>query len=154
MKKVLVLFGSCIFSLAMYAQSTNDYIELTRDILKTEKKAAIAEVMQLTDAESQPFWNLYNEYQSEIYTQYNTLIAIIKDYATNFDNLSDVKADELWTRTLEHKQNLLKLQKSYYAKFKKVLPLGKTAKYFQAENKIEAMVNASLALQIPLLETE
>jgi hypothetical protein len=154
MKKILLVFSACIFSAMMYAQTTNDYIELTRETLKTDKKAAIIEVMQLTDAESQPFWNLYNEYQGELYKLNNNLIAIIKDYAANYENLSDEKADELWMKTMDYKQQLLKLQKSYYPKFKSILPAGKAALYFQAENKIEAMVNASLAVDIPLLETK
>ena len=57
----------------------------------------------------------------------------------------------LW---LSYQQQLLKLKKSYYKKFKKIMPAGKAAMYFQAENKIEAMVNASLAMEIPFIETK
>ena len=47
-----------------------------------------------------------------------------------------------------------KLEKSYYKKFKKILPAGKAAKFFQVENKIETMIDAQLALEIPLIETK
>ncbi len=154
MRKFLLLFSAFVFSVVTYAQTANDYLELTREVLKTEKKAAIADIMQLTEAESQPFWNLYNEYQGELYKVNNKLVAIIKDYASNFENLSDEKADELWSGTMDYKQELLKLQKIYYAKFKKILPIGKAAKYFQAENKIESLVNVELAIEIPMLETD
>ena len=147
---VLALFGTLICN----AQADNDYLELTRDVIKVEKKAAIAEVMQLTEAESVPFWTLYNEYQGKLYLVQNKRIAIIKDFADNYENLSDEKADELWVNSLNFRQEILKLKKSYYAKFKKILPAGKAARLFQAENKIEILIDAQLAMEIPLIETK
>ena len=55
MKKLLSIASIVLFSAGIYAQSGNDYLELARDVLKTEKKAVIAEVMQLTETESTPF---------------------------------------------------------------------------------------------------
>ena len=154
MRKLLSILGVVIIYAAVYAQTENDYLELARDVLKTEKKAAIAELMQLTEAESTPFWELYNEYQGKLYLVANKRIAIIKDYADNFENLSDEKADELWLAALAYDQDVLKLEKQYYKKFKKIIPAGKAARFFQAENKIETMIDAQLALEIPLIETK
>lgn len=154
MKKILSILSVVLISTVIYAQSENDYLELARDVLKTEKKAAIAEVMQLTEVESTPFWTLYNEYQGKLYLIQNKRIDLIKDFADNFENLSDVKADQLWINAMAYKQEVLKLKKQYYNKFKKILPAGKAARFFQAENKIETMIDAQLALEIPLVETE
>jgi hypothetical protein len=109
--------------------------------------------MQLTDAESQPFWVLYNEYQSALYLVQNKRINIIKDYSDNYETLSNEKADELMTLSYKYEQEKLKLEKKYYGKFKKILPLGKAARFMQLENKIETLIDAQLALEIPLIET-
>jgi hypothetical protein len=155
MKKIFTLFALFAFvGLSVEAQSVDDYIEIARDVLKTEKKAAVAEAMQLTEAESTVFWPLYNEYNAKVNVVQDKRVAIIKEYAKNFDNLTDLKADDLWTRAMQVKQELLKLQKSYYKKFKKILPAGKAARYFQTENKIETLIDAQLALEIPLIETK
>ena len=153
MKKLLSILSVVLISTAIYAQSENDYLELARDVLKTEKKAAIAEVMQLTEVESTPFWTLYNEYQGKLYLVQNKRIALIKDFANNYENLSDEKADQLWINAMAINQEVLKLEKQYYKKFKKILSAGKAARFFQAENKIETMIDAQLALEIPLIET-
>ncbi len=153
MKKITFVISLILFCSAAYSQTVDDYIEVARDVLKTEKKAAIAEAMQLTDQESGPFWELYNEYNFELSKVQNMRIQVIKDFAENFENMTDAKADELWLNSLSYQQELVKLKKSYYGKFKKILPAGKAARYFQAENKIEALVNAQLALDIPLVET-
>jgi hypothetical protein len=152
MKKIISILSIALISTAIYAQAENDYLELARDVLKTEKKAAIAELMQLTEAESGLFWELYNEYQSKLYLVENKRIAIIKDYADNYEILTDTKADELWLQSIAYAQEELKLGKQYYKKFKKILPAGKAARFFQAENKIKTMIDAQLALEIPLIE--
>ena len=155
MKKTVLVSLAIIFSsVQLFAQSEDDYIEIVRDVLKTEKKVAIAEVMELSPTESAPFWELYNEYNFEMSKILNQRVALIKDFASSYENMTDEKADEIWTNALSYQQQLLKLKKSYYKKFKKILPAGKAAMYFQAENKIEAMVNASLAMEIPFIETK
>jgi hypothetical protein len=154
MKKLLSLLSIVLAFSAIYAQADNDYLELARDVLKTEKKAAIAELMKLNQAESAPFWELYNEYQGKLYLIANKRIAIIRDYAEHFETMTDEKADELWLKSLAYAQEVLKLEKQYYKKFKKILPAGKAARFFQAENKIETMIDAQLALEIPLIETK
>lgn len=154
MKKSLLVSLVFIFSsVQLFAQSESDYIEIVREVLSTEKKAAIAEVIELSATESSPFWALYNEYNSELSKVQNLRIATIKDFAANYDKMTDEKADELWSNSLVYQQNLVKLKKSYYKKFKKIIPAGKAAQYFQVENKIEALVNAKFALEIPLIET-
>jgi len=152
MRTIFTILFIAILSNTAFTQTLDDYIEIARDVLNTEKKAAVAEAMQLSEAESAPFWDLYNEYSMEANRVHNQRIALIKDFANNFENMSDEKADELWQGALSYQQQLLKLKKSYYKKFKKIITPGKAAKYFQIENKIEALINAELALEIPVIE--
>jgi hypothetical protein len=154
MKKVLFVFTAVVMSISIHAQTDNDYLELTREVLKAEKKAAVTEAMQLTETESQPFWNLYNEYQTKLYLVQNKRIAIIKEFSEHYESLSGEKADELWVNSMKYRQELLKLKKSYYNKFKKVVSPGKAARFMQLENKIETLIDAQLALEIPLIETK
>ncbi len=151
MKKTLTVLLMMVVSIGTYAQSDNDYVEIMRSVLKTEKKAVVAEAMQLTDAESTTFWPLYKEYNDKMYIAQNKRIKAVKQYADNFENITDEQADEIWTLVLQYKQESLKLQKTYYKKFKKILPTAKAARYFQLENKIESLISAELALEIPLM---
>ena len=151
---IAIAIAALCITPSAYAQTTNDYLEMSREVLKVEKKAAIADVMDLSEAQSQPFWNLYNEYEGELYTVHNKRIDGIKDFAKNYENMTDEKADELWTKYMGYQTDLLKLKKSYYKKFKKILPAVKAARFFQAENKIEALINAQLAIDIPMIETK
>ena len=154
MKRSILFVTLLLSTFLAKAQTTDDYIELARDILKTEKKSAIAEGMILTDAEIAPFWDLYNEYNSKLSQTQNQRVALIKDYAQNYETMTDDKADEIMQSYFKYQQDITKLKKSYYVRFKKILPKAKAARYFQLENKIQAMVDAELAMQIPLVETK
>ena len=84
----------------------------------------------------------------------NKRIAILKEFAANYDTMTDKKADEIMLNYFSYQQELLKMKKSYYGKFKRILPKIKVARYFQLENKIQVMIDAQLSAQIPLLETK
>jgi hypothetical protein len=154
MKKHVLLIALFMSAYVVSAQTTDDYIELSRDILKTEKKAAIAGELDLTNEEITPFWELYNEFNNKMSQVQNKRIALIKDFAQNYESLSGEKADEIMKAYFAYQQELLKLKKMYYGKFKRILPKDKAARYFQLENKVQAIVDAELAAQIPLIETD
>jgi hypothetical protein len=151
MNKVALLF-LLVMSTNLYAQTANDYLELTRSVLQTEKKAAVIENMQFTDEESEKFWTLYEEYNAELYKVQNQRIKVIKDFGESFDSMTDEKADNIWIDYLKFKEDLLELQEEYYGKFKEILPAAKVVRYFQLENKIEMLIHAKIAAEIPLLE--
>lgn len=152
MKNLMLVFAIAL-STVCYAQTGDDYIEVARDVLNTEKKAAVAQAMQLTDDISTEFWALYNEYNAKLYTVHSKRVKIIKDYSDNYETLTGEKADELISASYAYQQEILNLQKSYYKKMKKALGPGIAAKYFQVEGKIETLIDAQLALDIPVLET-
>jgi hypothetical protein len=53
-KMIFITLGIFLASIAI-SQSENDYVEIMRSVLKTEKKAMIAEVMTLSDSEAEVF---------------------------------------------------------------------------------------------------
>ena len=153
-KTTLFAIGLLLMFSPVFAQTIDDYLEVARDVLNSEKKAIVAEAMILSNTESGPFWELYNEYNAELYNVHTKRVNIIKDFAANYESMNDEKADELWTNSMAYQSELLKLNKAYYKKFKKILPAGKAALYFQLENKIATLLNAELALEIPVISID
>jgi hypothetical protein len=152
MKKIILGLSFVFFAAAMMAQNTHDYMEVERAALKTEKKALVADAMELTEDESKVFWPLYNEYNDKQYVINTKVYNTIVDYAENLDTLSDEKAIELWNESMKQRDELSKLKKSYFKRFQKILPGKKVVRYFQVENKVWALINAQLALEIPLMQ--
>ncbi len=152
MKKLFLLFSIIGIGIVSFAQQANDYMEVTRAALKTEKKAMIAEVMSLSPEESEPFWALYNEFQGKLYTANTKYLNIINEFAENFENMTGEKSNDLMKRLFAYDAEILKLKKSYFKKFQGVLSPQKTLMYFQAENKIDVLIDYEIATSIPVLD--
>ncbi len=152
MKKLLFVIVFVFAGTGLFAQTANDYVEVTREVMQPEKKAAIAEAMVLTEAESPVFWSLYNEYNEKMYVINTKLFNVIKDYSEHYESMTDEKAEDLWKNAMSIEMELLKLEKTYFKKFLKILPATKAVRYLQAENKIKNLVDAKLSLEVPLFE--
>ena len=85
---------SCAFAQQGPAPSTvSDYdIQSLRKDLRSAQKQLIAANMPLTDAEAQKFWPMYEQYDAEKVKINDDKLLVIKDYAVNFENLTDNQA--------------------------------------------------------------
>ena len=131
MKKTLtLLFVILIAGGSLYSQEP--YLELLRSDLRTQKVALVTEAMDLADAQSEVFWPIFRKYDAELASLNDQRIALIKDYAQNFDKMTDAKADELTKQVFSLLGKRLKLQESYYQQFSKALNPVLAARFMQA----------------------
>jgi len=153
----VLIFGAVIYS-PSFAQGTMDThkeeIELTRAAIKVKNKQIIAKNMNLNSFENGKFWAVYREYQNKMDSVRDRRVKLITDYADTLKNgsLTDEKALEMLNEYLSYERVRLIIKQSFVDKFKEVLPSRKVARFFQIENKLEAIVNFDLAKQIPLLQ--
>jgi hypothetical protein len=145
----VVLIG---FVSAPAVAQDNDNMEILREKLRADKKLIVAENMQLSDAEGKTFWPVYDAYQEEKSKLADRRRQVIQDYAANFQSLSDEVAKDLVDRSLAIKQDDVKLMAAYLPKFRQAVGDKKAARFYQIENKIDAVVNFELAANIPLAQ--
>ena len=63
--------------------------------MRSQKVAEAAEVMIFTEDEAVKFWPIYQEYQAEIAKLTDRKLGCIKDYANNYEKMTEAKAREL-----------------------------------------------------------
>lgn len=149
--KTIFLSISFYFLLTGFLAAQDNYTEVMRSVLSTEKKAAVADVMNLSEEEGKAFWPLYNEYQSKLYAIGTKDLEIIDRFIKNYESMDDETATAIMSDYEKMEADKVKLRKSYMPKFTKIIGARKTLTYFQTENKIEALINYELAQTIPLL---
>ena len=78
---------------------------------------------------------------------------MLESYAVDFRNksLTDDKAKKLINEAVAIDQAEANLKSAYAPKLSKVLPVRKTVRYLQIENKIRAVVKYDLASGVPLV---
>ena len=144
---LIVLVG--LLPAMLLAQSQE---ELTNEVIKAKKKQIVGANMKLTEEEKKAFWPLYENYQAELNKLEDKEIALITMYAENYQDMTDEKAQDLLEQFLAVDEEALKVRRAHVKKFLKVLPAKRVARYFQVENKLDAIVSYDLARGIPLVK--
>ena len=161
-RRCSILFGFFVFattlSTAGYSEersgAADDQIELTRALIQTQRKAVVANNMQFSQRESKAFWPVYNDYRASMNKVNDRQVQLLKDYAASYvkNDLTDKQAQAMLKEFLSIKKARLKLQETYINKFNRVLPPKKVVRYYQLDNKMNAMIDANLAVEVPLVK--
>ncbi len=152
MKKLLLSTIFLLAGFALYAQTTDDVIELIKSDLKTNSKEIIAEEMNFTNAESEIFWPIYREYEHERDKLSDKRIAAIKEFTENYDSLTNQKADEIMKASFSFYKDRLSLNEKYYRKIAEVLTPVVAAKFMQLENEIQLVIDLNVVSMLPYVK--
>jgi Spy/CpxP family protein refolding chaperone len=145
--------GTALAQVGSDLNNFNAAVEEARTIIQTERKMLIVQNMTLTDAEAQKFWPLYDKYAAEMKAAGDLRIKVIKDFALayNSNSVTDADAKEMLDNMLKFQRKSLSVREDYRSKFRKVLGDRNTARFYQIENKLDAITNLMLAREIPLV---
>ena len=135
-------------------QSTSTDMKILADEVKADKKALVAQNMELTATEAESFWPIYDAYQQDLQKINDRMSLTILEYAdaSSKGTVDDATAKKLLGEVLAIQESELQLLQTYIPKLEKVLPEVKVARYIQIESKIRAMVRYAAASNIPLVE--
>jgi len=150
MKKLLPIILLCMPVLAAHAQE--QYLELLRSDLKKDKVATITEAMDFTSGEAEKFWPIYREYDLKLSTLGDRRIAAIKEYAANYETMTNDKAEKLAKTFLNIDEDYLDLRNEYFNKVKKALSATVAARFLQVENQLNTLVQLQVMSQLPLVK--
>jgi hypothetical protein len=150
MRFVAVTLLGVLTGAAALAQAKSDF-ELTRDVLQAERKLLVSQNLALSEAEAAAFWPVFDAYAGEQRALNDRLVKAIEAFATDYDTLTDERAEELLEESLSIREDRNQLRRSYLKRFSKTLPGKKLARFFQIDSKIDALLDAKIAQAIPLV---
>jgi hypothetical protein len=127
-------------------------IQLMRQDVRSERKKIVARNMPLTEEEATKFWPLYDKYIGETIKVNDMRYAMIKEYAKNYDNMTDAQADDYIKRWIALDRDNTDLRLRYIPEFEKVISHKKTAMFFQIDRRVAMMIELQLASQVPLVK--
>lgn len=151
-RSLLSVLIAVIVAVPVSITAQESLIEMLRADVRAEKVALITETMMFTDAQAEAFWPVYREYEAELAKITDAAIANIKDYAANYEQMTDVKAKEIVNKSFANQEKRLALQKKYYTKFSKALDPITAAKYMQLEREINTLIDLQVAAGLPFFK--
>lgn len=130
--------------------NSDNFVELLRKDVRSQKKQIIAENMDLSDAEAEKFWPIYDRYAAELSRIYDTKIALLNDYTENYSSMTGEQAETYIRKRAEVEQSIMELRLKYMPAFRKVLSGRETALFYQLDWRLGLAIDVEL-VQVPLI---
>lgn len=127
-------------------------MEMFRFSLRMDKLEFVKKAMHLNEEQEQKFLDEYYRFDTELKLLNDERLAIIKDYAANFENITDEEADKLVKRSLSFRKQRLALLERYYDKIAKATSKVVAARFLQVESVLEGAGDVTIGASIPLME--
>ncbi len=108
--------------------------ERRMDEIRAQKAAYLTTKLDLTPAEAQQFWPVYNEYsqkKEEIHRERFSKKGHPKPIDP--DQMTDEEAGQMIDQMVADQGKMAALEKEYSLKFRKILPVKKVLKLYEAE---------------------
>jgi hypothetical protein len=105
--------------------------ERVKDKLNAQRVAYITNQLDLSEAESQKFWPVYNAYTAELEQLKSSLDIQFKR------DLSDKEAEDMLTSMLDGRAKEIEIQKRYVQKLKSAIPAKKIVMLYRAEREFK-----------------
>ena len=114
---LIVLFGAQ----ATYAQYSHNKFRDHKEKIKTHKIAFITDILNLTPAEAEKFWPVYNENEDRMEKMHKEFGEKYHEMAENRPELSDDEANEFVNARLQQEQKMFDLKKQFHTELKGVI---------------------------------
>src|SRR5271166_1787364 len=122
-----------------FQSALDDDIKLLRKDVRSQKKQIVAANMDLTDAQAENFWPVYDQYAADLARINDTKAELIKDYWQNFETMNGDQAESYVRKRLAVEESITQLRLKYISLFGKVLSGRQTALFFQIEWRLGLM---------------
>jgi Spy/CpxP family protein refolding chaperone len=138
-----------LISLPAAAQNVKDNLDMTREALEGKRRVLVAGSLPLTEAEEKAFWPVYDDYEKARKAIDERANRLIVDFVTQAAALTDAQAKTMLAQALAVDEDRVKLRREYLGRMGKAIPPRKLVRFFQLDNKLDAMVRADISRQIP-----
>jgi hypothetical protein len=151
MKKITLLV-TVMFIAASFAkaQSSKEEIDLMQASFGMDKKAMVAEFVQVDPAQKDAFWKLYDEYETARKSLGQERIKLLEQYAEGYTKFTNESADAWTKKVIDLSSKTDALIITYYNKIKKVTNPIVALQFYQVEGYILAGIRVSVLESLPL----
>ena len=126
-----------------------EYIDLLRVDVQAQKAEIMGAMMGLGVDQSAKFWPIYGQYDAELTRLNNLRAGNIQDYARNYYQMTDPKANELAQNALNYRRQRSELLAKYYGRVKESLGAVEAMRFLQIEGQLLAIIDLQIASALP-----
>lgn len=131
-------------------KNTDAYIALLRRDVRQEKAEIMGAMMALNAPDSAKFWPIYSDYDAQLTKLNDMRVANIKEYAQNYNNLTDDEADKLIQNAMAYQKQRQELLAQTYVKVRDALGGVTAARFAMVEHQLLAIIDLKVISSLPI----
>jgi len=152
MKTIYTFLLACILSpIALVAQQDMDDIDFFKALFGVDKLTIVEDFISVPEAKSDAFWTTYKAYETARKALRSERITILRDYADNYENLSEEQIEDLCKRSLKQNKKNTKNIEKYFKKLKKAGGITAAAQFLQIEKYFLSLSTTAIYENLPFL---
>jgi Spy/CpxP family protein refolding chaperone len=142
----------CTLGLTAPASAQTSQKQLDIAAARAQRKATVGANMNLTADEATKFWPVYDAYEAKMDSIEDRHVRELKEFAAKYNNFTDADAKKKLDEVMAIQQARLDVQKAFIPQFRAVLSQVKVTRFYQIDNKIQALIQCDIAQLVPLAQ--
>ena len=106
--------------------------------------------MGFTEAEDKAFWPIYRDYDGEMAKLGDERIALIADFARNYDTLTDEVADKLARSALDLEARRQAAKAKFYDRLRSAVKPRTALRALQVEHQLQLLIDLQISAALPI----
>jgi hypothetical protein len=152
MKKYILIIAVVFMASFAFAQSNKEEVDLIQAAFGMDKKAALAEFIQLSDTQKDAFWKLYDEYETQRKELGKQRVTLLEQYAKQYNTMTSEQADAWTKKVMDLQKKTDNLIAAYYTKVLKISDGIVATQFYQFENYVLVAIRAQILSEIPFVQ--
>lgn len=125
--------------------------EVSYDLREAERKAIVYKNLNLTEQESEKFWPLYDKYRADTKEQAKKMMLLLERLSKNFNSMTAEEAESIVNEALGNELEAMEGKSKHFKKVESVLTGASLFRYFQIDQRADAVMKNNITRQIPLV---
>ncbi len=140
----------CMLNLSASAQTSQKQLDIAA--ARAQRKATVGANMNLSADEAARFWPVYDAYEAKMDKIEDRHVKELKEFAAKYSNFTDADAAKKLDEVMAIQQARLDVQKEFIPQFRAVISQVKVTRFYQIDNKIQALIQCDIAQLVPLAQ--
>lgn len=154
-KTIIASFASasllvCTLGLSRPSLAQTSQKQLDIAAARAQRKATVGANMNLTPDEAAKFWPVYDAYEAQMDSIEDRHVRELKEFAAKYQRFTDADAKKKLDEVMAIQQARLDVQKDFIPKFLGAVSQIKVTRFYQIDNKIQALIQCDIAQLVPL----
>lgn len=141
---------ACTLGLSGPASAQPSQKQLDIAAARAQRKATVGANMNLTSDEAAKFWPVYDAYEAKMDRIEDRHVRELKEFAAKYKSFTDADAKKKLDEVMAIQQARLDVQREFIPQFLSAIPQVKVTRFYQIDNKIQALIQCDIAQLVPL----